>query len=98
MTFERELKLSDKTHHVLSCRIGSRNWGMSARSDAEYEEILRDLEEKEVCSFPCIFLFFQPAFYSRIRLAYVHIQTSLEGYLGLLYIHRNTRNTCENWR
>ncbi|XP_028415198.1 nuclear receptor corepressor 1-like [Dendronephthya gigantea] len=28
-------------------RIGSRNWGMSARSDAEYEEILKDLEEKE---------------------------------------------------
>ena len=45
-----------------SSRIGSRNWGMSARSDAEYEEILKDLEEKEVrfhfmfCSNHCVLL------------------------------------------
>lgn len=39
-------------------RIGSRtNWGMSVRSDAEYEEILRDLEEKEVGPFHFILSF-----------------------------------------
>ena len=42
-------------------RIGSRtNWGMSVRSDAEYEEILRDLEEKEVGLFRAVFYSFKP--------------------------------------
>jgi hypothetical protein len=63
-------------------RIGSR----TVRSEAEYEEILRDLEEKEVAS--C----FLKEFTSKAIVPSILTHSLLQ-----CYFDRGMRRICENW-
>ena len=61
-------------------RLGSRaNWGLAARSEAEYNEILRDLTEKEVRRHTVNYSLFVSTCFSMV----------------FLLIFRPMRNTCE---